>query len=388
MREKRGKAQEGAISVFVMMAMLFFLFTIVGVYAISSKRAQTQTEAFGILENKYYESGEENEKYASKIMPETATIPIYTKEQFWTIGTGNKVEIEGKIYTFSNSAKYQLQNDIIINIATELDKPELVTQDIDENGYEVYYYYDENYYVLSSDPTADLTINGKNFKYKNLSKSLGYMADGIVLHYDGINNTGTGHSASATTWKDLSGNGNDGILKQGKFGWEENCYYFSTDSQEYFESQNNIELGTADRTVEFVVKLDNLKPQTLFGTGNFALNEMFDCYLAENGFMCHVYGNGAGEGIYKGLVANKIYSNTWRYSNGTMAYRTNDNKSNYVQFLNLNTGLNKFFVGKGLNWNRNDNPIRIYSIRIYNRLLSDAEIQQNYEVDKARFNIN
>lgn len=39
------------------------------------------------------------------------------------------------------------------------------------------------------------------------------------------------------------------------------------------------------------------------------------------------------------------------------------------------------------NQNRTLNGI-IYSVRIYNRVLSDDEIKQNYEVDKKRFNIN
>lgn len=38
------------------------------------------------------------------------------------------------------------------------------------------------------------------------------------------------------------------------------------------------------------------------------------------------------------------------------------------------------------NDNRTLNGI-IYSVRIYNRVLSDDEIKQNYEVDKKRFNL-
>ena len=31
---------------------------------------------------------------------------------------------------------------------------------------------------------------------------------------------------------------------------------------------------------------------------------------------------------------------------------------------------------------------KIYSVRIYNRALTDKEIEQNYQRDKNRFNIN
>ena len=39
-------------------------------------------------------------------------IPIYTKEQFQKIGSGENIEIDKCIYNFSLSAKYQLQNNI------------------------------------------------------------------------------------------------------------------------------------------------------------------------------------------------------------------------------------------------------------------------------------
>ena len=36
-----------------------------------------------------------------------------------------------------------------------------------------------------------------------------YETDGLIAHYDAINNTGSGHDSTATVWKDISGNGND-----------------------------------------------------------------------------------------------------------------------------------------------------------------------------------
>ena len=56
------------------------------------------------------------------------------------------------------------------------------------------------------------------------------MTSGLVQHYDGINNTSSGHSSSATVWKDLAGT-NDGILKPaigGNLTWTSNCLQFSS----------------------------------------------------------------------------------------------------------------------------------------------------------------
>ena len=79
------KNENGAISAFVMFAMVFFLVVIVGVYMISSKRAQTQTQSLEMVQGKYYTEGQEKEKYDAKIAKSTDKIPIYTKEQLWSV---------------------------------------------------------------------------------------------------------------------------------------------------------------------------------------------------------------------------------------------------------------------------------------------------------------
>ena len=147
MKKYDSKKQAGAISVFVMMAMLFFLFTIIGVYAIGSKRAQTQTESLKIAKEKFY-SENAMDTYEKKMALSNETIPIYTKEQLWTVGSDKKVEIEGKVYTFSAGAKYELKNDIIMNIETDLKNAIFKENDnkIVKNNFKMLYYYQDNYY--------------------------------------------------------------------------------------------------------------------------------------------------------------------------------------------------------------------------------------------------
>lgn len=53
MNKKSYKNSNGAISVFVLMSMLFFLFAMIGIFSIVSKRAQTQSEALDNLKDKY-----------------------------------------------------------------------------------------------------------------------------------------------------------------------------------------------------------------------------------------------------------------------------------------------------------------------------------------------
>ena len=59
--------------------------------------------------------------------------------------------------------------------------------------------------------------------------SSSYVQDGLVAQYDGINNVGHGlaHSNSATTWVDLTGNGNDGTVNAA-VTWSDNGWVNST----------------------------------------------------------------------------------------------------------------------------------------------------------------
>lgn len=148
MKRKIKSSQNGAISVFVMITMVFFLLSILGVYLISSKRAQTQTESAQLIQGQYYTENEENDRYRSKIADNLAIIPIYTKEQLWSIGSGKAIEIEGKVYTFSSGANYELKNDIIINLEEMKNSNIIDESKINKNNYEICYFHNEDYYEL------------------------------------------------------------------------------------------------------------------------------------------------------------------------------------------------------------------------------------------------
>lgn len=165
MRKSVNTSQRGSISIFTMVTMIFFLVTIMSIYMISSKRAQMQTESVKLVQDKYYTPDEEKVAYQNKIAESTKTIPIYTKEQLWSVGSGEAIQIEGKVYTFSEGANYQLQNDIVINLEG---LTSLITVDetkINKNNCAIYYYYQGNYYVPAFGDTVDLTLNGNNFVY-------------------------------------------------------------------------------------------------------------------------------------------------------------------------------------------------------------------------------
>lgn len=98
--------------------------------------------------------------------------------------------------------------------------------------------------------TANGTYNtiNNNEVVVNVSGEDGYNQVGLLLHYDGIDNTGSGHDASSTTWKDLSGNGNDGTVHNG--AWENDALIF--DGTTFVDGNRYLWFGAF--TMEFLVK--------------------------------------------------------------------------------------------------------------------------------------
>ena len=115
------KNQNGAISLFVMLSMLFFLMFMLGAYTIVLKRNQVQTQTTTQLKSLYSSTAtDQTSKYAGRFAESTEVIPISNAVEFSLIGTGNSFEQNGKIYTCGTDKKYQLTNDIIIDIDNDI----------------------------------------------------------------------------------------------------------------------------------------------------------------------------------------------------------------------------------------------------------------------------
>lgn len=378
MKRKIKSSQKGAISVFVMITMVFFLLTILGAYMISSKRAQTQTESAKLVQGQYYTENEENERYHSKIADSSAIIPIYTKEQLWSIGSGKAIEIEGKVYTFSSGASYELKNDVVINIEGLEGSNVIDESKINKNHYEIYYYYNQDYYVPTTAENSKLSINGNYYAYKNLSKNLGYVTEGLVAHYDGIKNTAMGHNASSVMWKDLSGNGNDGnLMNFSSNPWKDNSLTF--DGVDDYLS-NIVISNTEGLTFQVVMK-------------NNVTSQYRNIYDRHNGQVPMLW-----------LNPNSKFEFSANHDWGTL---TQDYNTRLISVTNAmtkttsNMSINGVKVIQDFNhtkeiegtyqlFNRNGGQTyqgEIYSLRIYKKCLTDAEVQKNYEIDKLRFGI-
>ncbi len=170
MKNKKIMNQTGAISLFVLLSMMFFLLFVLSVFSFVSNRAQIQTMTLTELQSIYQKDMESLKtiRYASG----DEIIPIYTLEQYELIGTGNAAQINGKVYTLNEESSYVLKSDIIVPLeeyevqtndgTMVIEGEELVTYPdiytIDQTNFNVLPIpkLDENGYILESDYTLNV----------------------------------------------------------------------------------------------------------------------------------------------------------------------------------------------------------------------------------------
>lgn len=225
-----------------------------------------------------------------------------------------------------------------------------------------------------------------------------YIKDGLVVFYDAINNMGSSHSNNTKIWRDLSSNRNDAIYKgTGELTWNSNAYEFSNPNTDYFQSKNDINLNTKSRTIELVYSLEEDGVKNLVGFGEQAYGKMNDILIFNKGMNLHVHGNNPNEGISadEEPLLGKMYSSTITYNyinnRSTTNYYTNGESKTNVALgwqQQLNTTATKLNIGNGMYTPHNSNKrFKLYSLRIYDRILTDEERKLNYEIDQERYEI-
>lgn len=108
---KKLKSEKGAITIIVLVSVLFFVSFLISSYVIIANKVQTQKEIIKETK-KIYEPTMSMEETYNRYFINDGVIPIYTAKQLLNIGTGNRINIKGKIYTFSNNASYILEDNL------------------------------------------------------------------------------------------------------------------------------------------------------------------------------------------------------------------------------------------------------------------------------------
>ena len=107
---KNLKKENGAITIIVLVSVLFMVSFLISSYILVSNKLNSQKD---ILEEtrRVYESIETMEDIYNSYISNSEIIPIYNIEQLLKIGSNETIQIKEKFYNFTNTATYLLMND-------------------------------------------------------------------------------------------------------------------------------------------------------------------------------------------------------------------------------------------------------------------------------------
>jgi hypothetical protein len=217
------------------------------------------------------------------------------------------------------------------------------------------------------------------------------VTDGLRLYLDAGN--ASSYPGSGTTWTDISGYGNNFTLVNGPtFTTESGGAIVFDGTNDYATGPNaNLYGITADATIELIIK----PTQAVTGASfRFQSNENIRGLFAHTPYSDNTYYyDSAGQRIQftDATLINQNAYFVFRRRAATSPYR--EIIRNSVQRAADTNALNAMTL--------NANPVllaavpadaeyfkgNMYVFRVYNRALSDAELAQNYSVDRARFGL-
>ena len=207
--------------------------------------------------------------------------------------------------------------------------------------------------------------------------------NGLVLWLDAANTKS--YPGSGTTWTDLSGNNNSGSLVNGPTFSSTNNGSIVTDGiNDYIQSISLSSISITNFTIQVWVYPTNIGGGNGYITVFDTPSRHLSLWIGNN-----YYGLGTTQGSYGGNY--NIQNNIWYcftiIKQGSSAILI---KNNYEITSNLGVGATYTTqLELGSNPSGGGTPMqgRYAIISFYNRALSQAEVQQNYNATKARFGL-
>lgn len=255
-------------------------------------------------------------------------------------------------------------------------------------------------------PASDYTLSGTltvgtstiTVSYAGLTDTFSvtvstYITNGLIHHWDAIDNTGNGHDSTATTWADLVGT-NDFNFNGSQIAWGTNYLSFPGVTGNYLSSLEDAE-HSGGKTVEVCFKPDNAQSTVVCCAFN---NEGADTSTSNAFGKIVIYSDnsvnakGQSSSAYptgltaltdvNGISASYSADTTISavYVNGVAKTASGSSHSMRGSSKKVTAGAsptNYDYAFKG----------KIYDIRIYNRVLTASEVAENYQVDLERFGL-
>ena len=242
-----------------------------------------------------------------------------------------------------------------------------------------------------------------------------YAQSGLMLNFDGFSNAGLGvHDSTATAWANLGSLGSaadavntdldsslwHALSKPG--AWEADGYRFG--SRNWFATTNTVSVGY-DETTQIVADYDCVAQKAMYtnssGTrwpamfGATDANNVLNLYLnidgaSNSGDNVFSYSHGGWRtsgNSWDGRFVNRFHD-TWEAHKVTIAASSGAgwNTGSTNMDGNKATGSHTFGIGHG-----GSTAIsyifygKVRAVRMYDRILTDAEVARNRAIDEARF---
>ena len=264
------------------------------------------------------------------------------------------------------------------------------------SSYGAYAWYGEVYAIRLYDRrlTAYEMVHNYRVDCKRFLTTTSYVQDGLLAHWDGIDNAGIGvHDSSSTTWKNLAPNrltlAEDGLdLTLGSTGsWGDTYLYcdgMSNNSRPAASGTTNFTFNAFETVYEN--KSTSGGSAILFSAGKLgsSSSDMRYCCIG-NGYVAWTDSNNDASKAFDGQHVTGMNSLSWSYSGYAYA---NGASIAIESGWSAGWGLgNETKVLVGCRNEDNAYPFKgnVYAIRAYSGKLSAQQVAFNYKVDEVRF---
>jgi len=226
----------------------------------------------------------------------------------------------------------------------------------------------------------------QNYEALKLKFTNTIVQQGLVLNLDAGN--AYSYAGAGTTWYDVSGNSYNGTLTGGPTYSSDNGGVISFDGVDDY-SVSSVSSITDSSTVGLWIKsssYNNKIPISIDGT-NYGSGP--NLYFISNAIMWNI-GDSA---------SNPFSNSSYPDSNWHYIVVTNDSSSNAKLYIDgvligtatyrstLSSGSNNFWIGRFHGDNNYTISARIGGVQLYNRVLTAAQVLQNYNATKDRFGL-
>ena len=253
-----------------------------------------------------------------------------------------------------------------------------------------------NRVLTPAEVAKNAAIDRRRFAGADVAGAASYVRSGLLAQWDGAENAGYGlHEVSSDAPVELASgyadeithNATNRIPADGK-AFVLGSGFIKFQSQEIIDALNDghatVEMviapnGNYRRNGGFVAFGNNTRAFWLYQQGTWILRSV----------SYHAASSGSSDnGVFKDIEFNEPGTNSLSFllSDGaTATYNTNGFSCGFFPRSNVDTLNSDCFVGLLANYNTKPNA-KVFSVRVYDRLLTAEELENNQLVDRLRFN--